>query len=158
MDDLLVFERLRGRISGAVYVREDEGYEDVRCGVAWNGRKPNKYPLALILAQCQEDVMVVVSFARENRLSISCKTGGHSHSVCFLQEDCILLDLSKLNEIRVDAERRVVYAQPGVTSRQLNSALNDYSLAFPTGHDGEVTMAGFLLGGGLGINCSAWGG
>jgi FAD/FMN-containing dehydrogenase len=151
-------DNLHKSIKGEVYLREDNDYENSISRATWNGRIPDRRPAALVVAKCQKDVITSINFARKNSFSISCKTGGHSHSVCFLQENCILLDLSKLNELKVDPNRRVAYVQPGVTSAQLNSSLSSFSLAFPTGHDGDVTMAGFLLGGGLGINCAAWGG
>ncbi|VVP61564.1 hypothetical protein PS870_06373 [Pseudomonas fluorescens] len=148
----------RQQLHGEVVFHDDESYEYRRCGASWNGRNPRRYPDVLVFADCADDVIATVQYARKNGKHISCKTGGHSHSVCFLQANCILLDFSRLNALHVNIKHKTVYVEAGVTSRQLDETLATYALAFPTGHDGAVTMAGFLLGGGLGINCAAWGG
>ena len=77
---------------------------------------------------------------------------------CFLRNAGVLLDLSALQDIKIDPSRRLAQVQPGVSSRQLSAALALHGLAFPTGHGGDVGLSGFLLGGGLGVNFRAWGG
>ena len=86
------------------------------------------------------------------------KGTGHSYSGIFLQNGGILLDLSLLDHLEIHPEQQIAVAGPCVTSAQLNEALARHELAFPTGHGGSVELGGFLLGGGLGINCDAWGG
>lgn len=124
----------------------------------WNGRSFERYPEYIVKAASEADVARTVDFARTHGLSISVKGGGHSYSGCFLREGGILLDLSAMQEITIDASDRLAIVQPGVTSRQLSQALAQHGLAFPTGHAGGVAISGFLLGGGVGINSVAWGG
>src|SRR5262249_57100226 len=52
---------------------------------------------------------------------------------------------------------RTATIQPGVSSRELTSALAEHELAFPVGHCGHVGLSGFLLSGGLGWNSGVWG-
>jgi FAD/FMN-containing dehydrogenase len=111
-----------------------------------------------VKAASEADVVRTVDFARTHGLSVSVRGGGHSYSGCFLREGGILLDLSAMREITVDASKRLAIVQPGVTSRQLSQALAQHDLAFPTGHAGGVAISGFLLGGGVGVNSVAWGG
>jgi len=69
----------------------------------------------------------------------------------------MLLDLSQLREVSIDPTSRTATLQPGVTSRELASALAEHELAFPVGHCGHVGLSGFLLSGGLGWNAGVWG-
>lgn len=124
----------------------------------WNGRSFARYPDCIVRVDCEADVVRTIEFARTHRLPIGVRGGGHSYSGCFLREGGILLDLSGLRDIRVDTATRQAIVQPGVTSRELSEHLARHDLAFPTGHGSDVAISGFLLGGGLGINCAAWGG
>ncbi|MCR3848434.1 GNAT family N-acetyltransferase, partial [Pseudomonas aeruginosa] len=124
----------------------------------WNKRDFGRAPRALVLAEGDLHIVSAINFARNHGLKLCTKTGGHSYAGTFMQQDTLLIDLSKLDNLRVDPHECKVVAQPGVTSKQLSQSLYEYGLAFPTGHARNVTLGGFLLGGGLGINCNSWGG
>jgi len=124
----------------------------------WNGRDFRRMPALVVCASNESEVVEALNYARKNNLKVTVKTGGHSYSGSFLHHNTLLIDLANLNELEVDFENFRVKAQPGVTSQQLDEALAKYGLAFPTGHARNVALGGFLLGGGLGINCSQWGG
>ena len=70
----------------------------------------------------------------------------------------ILLDLSRMQSLSIDAKKKEAIVGLGVIGRILNERLREVNLAFPTAHCGMVAVSGFLLGGGLGINGTAWGG
>jgi len=154
-DDYRVFSR---SLDCKVRSRHHAEYASWHGSAAWNGRRFERYPEYIIRAASVSDVVHTVFFARSHGLSIGIKGTGHSYAGCFLQQDGILLDLSLLNELEIVPDRNLAIAGPGVTSAQLTHALSPWGLAFPTGHGGSVGLGGFLLGGGLGINCDAWGG
>ncbi|MBC2655835.1 GNAT family N-acetyltransferase [Pseudomonas sp. MSSRFD41] len=124
----------------------------------WNGRDFRRMPSMVVCVKNESEVVEAINYARKNNLKVTVKTGGHSYAGSFLHNNTLLIDLANLNELEVDFENHRVTAQPGVTSQQLNEVLAEYDLAFPTGHARNVMLGGFLLGGGLGINCSQWGG
>ncbi|MFD4838956.1 FAD-binding oxidoreductase [Achromobacter sp. NPDC058515] len=153
-----VFREYSIKTEGRVRSRHHPEYADWHKQTTWNGRSFARYPAYIVKACSEADVVQAVEFARSRRLRISVRGGGHSYSGCFLREGGILLDLSALREISIDTSARRAIVQPGVTSRELSVRLARDNLAFPTGHGSEVAISGFLLGGGLGINCAAWGG
>lgn len=153
-DDFRTFPRL---LEGKARSRHHAEYAGWHASACWNGRRFDRFPEYIVRAQSLADVANTIQFARSHRLSISVRGNGHSYTGCFMHDSGILLDVSALKQIEIDAAGERASVQPGVTSRQLSAALAPYGLAFPTGHGGDVGLSGFLLGGGLGINFRAWG-
>lgn len=153
-DDFRTFPRL---MEGKARSRHHAEYAGWHAGACWNGRRFERFPEYIVRAQSLADIANTIDFARTHRLSISVRGNGHSYAGCFMHDSGILLDVSALKEVEVDAAGGCASVQPGVTSRLLSAALARYGLAFPTGHGGDVGLSGFLLGGGLGINFRAWG-
>jgi FAD/FMN-containing dehydrogenase len=152
------FRTFPSTLQGKARSRHHPEYAKWHKETTWNGRSFERYPEYIVRAGIDADIIRTVDFARSHGLSISVRGGGHSYGGCFLREGGILLDLSTMQEISVDATSSCAIVQPGVTSSQLSEALSEHGLAFPTGHGGGVAISGFLLGGGLGINSTAWGG
>jgi FAD/FMN-containing dehydrogenase len=125
---------------------------------AWNQREFGRTPEMIVRAQSIEDVADTLRFAGRHRHPLAVRAGGHSYGGCFLRNNSILLDISALDELEVDPRNATAIIGPGVTARVLSAALQRHGLAFPTGHGGNVALSGFLLGGGMGINATAWGG
>ena len=146
-----------GNLDGSVVWRGDKDYEPTRRSMLWNERKPSRFPELIVTAASEEDVVGTVRFARSRGLKIAVRAGGHSWCGSPLREGGVLIDLSQLRELSVDPASRTARLQPGVTSRELASALAEHELAFPVGHNGHVGMSGFLLSGGLGWNSGQWG-
>jgi FAD/FMN-containing dehydrogenase len=150
--------RLATRIRGSVVARGTPAYEPWRQSLIWNYRKFRRFPDVIVQAADEDDVVAAVNFARENKLQVTSRSGGHSWSGCFLRDGGVLIDVSRLQSIEVDRARREARVQPGVIGRALNARLAEDGLAFPTAHCGMVPISGFLMGGGLGLNSVAWGG
>ncbi len=154
-DDYRAFPRL---LQGKARSRHHAEYAGWHRSACWNGRDFDRFPEFIVRAQSVSDIVHTIDFARSHRLSVSVRGSGHSYSGCFMRDSGILLDVSRLDAIEVDAAARRAAVQPGVTGLALSHALAGHGLAFPTGHSGRVGLGGFLLGGGLGINFRAWGG
>jgi FAD/FMN-containing dehydrogenase len=151
-------ETFASTVSGRVSSRLSADYEPVRRGLVWNGRPPERYPQLIVEAHSTADVVLSVNFARRHGLLVSARGTGHSYSAVFLCDGGLLLDLSRLNDIAVNRPVCQVSVGAGAKSGQISTMLAQEGLAFPVGHDADVGIGGFLLGGGLGINCAAWGG
>jgi FAD/FMN-containing dehydrogenase len=134
---------LRGQLLSA----DDDGYDRAR--KLWNGmfdRRP------ALIARCAgaADVIRAVSFARDNRLAVAVRGGGHSfpgHSVC---DGGLVIDLSAMKAIRVDPRTRTAQAQAGVKWIEFDHETQAFGLATTGGTDGDTGIAGLTLGGGLG--------
>jgi len=140
-------EELRFRFRGEVICPGDEGYESGRH--VWNGsfdRRP-----ALIVRPADEvDVINAVRFARERGLTPAVRGGGHSvagHSTC---DGGIVVDLSAMNSVRIDPERRIARVQAGATWGEYAEQAQVYGLATSSGDTASVGVGGLTLGGGIG--------
>jgi FAD/FMN-containing dehydrogenase len=136
-----------GRISGGVLREGQAGYEEARH--VWNGRIDRKPAL---IARClhSEDVALAVRFARTHNILVSVRGGGHNVGGTAVCERGLMIDLSGMKAIRVDAEARRVVVEPGVRWKELDTATQPYGLAVPGGQHSEVGVAGYTLGGGIG--------
>jgi FAD/FMN-containing dehydrogenase len=151
-----LLEPLRQSVSGIVISREDPSYAAAREQLLWNARKPARFPEVIVGATSVEDVQAAVRFARDNDLKVTARGGGHHWSGVALQEG-VVVDLSALNVVKVDAPSRIAEVGPGVDNRNLARALAEQGFAFPVGHCPTVPLSGYLLGGGFGWNAGAWG-
>jgi FAD/FMN-containing dehydrogenase len=138
---------LKSRLAGIVLLPGEEGYETAR--QVWNGlidRRP------AVIARCatDTDVIAAVDFAREHRLLVAVRGGGHNvagHGTC---DHGLVIDLSLMKGIEVDAQQRLARADGGVLWKELDQATQVYGLATPGGLFSETGIAGLTLGGGFG--------
>jgi FAD/FMN-containing dehydrogenase len=142
---------------GRLLRRGEPDYESARLGAVWNERKPDRYPAAIVLATSDRDVVAAVKLAIAEQLRISIRSGGHSWVGNGVRDDVLLIDLSELRGVEVDAAARTAAVRPATRGPELLEALAEYGLFFPTGHASTVGIGGFALGGGYGWNSRSWG-
>ncbi|WP_433616675.1 FAD-binding oxidoreductase [Dactylosporangium sp. CA-139114] len=133
--------------TGEVLSASDPGYEAAR--TIWNAdvmRRP-----ALIL-RCRNagDVVGALAFARRRGLEVSVRGGGHNIAGTALCDDGVMIDLSLMRGVDVDAARRRAVAAPGATWLDLDGATQLAGLATPGGVVSSTGVAGLTLGGGFG--------
>src|SRR5690606_24432017 len=87
---------------------------------------------------------------RDHGLLLSVRGGGHNVAGSAVCDDGLMIDLSRMKEIQVDAQRRRATAQPGVVVGELDRATQPFGLAVPGGIVSATGMAGLALGGGFG--------
>ena len=144
-------------MSGDIFWRNDAGYEQARRSAVANGRKPDRFPDVIVRAKSDGDVVAAVQLAKQHGLKIGIRSGGHSWAASFLRNGGMLLDLSQMNGFSVDAGARTAMVQPALKGSDLNRALLEDRLFFPSGHCMPVSLGGFLLQGGFGWNSRLWG-
>lgn len=115
----------------------------------WNGAV-EKRPAAVVRCEGTRDVAAVLCYARQNGYPVSVKGGGHDWGGRSLVDDGIVIDLSGLKSITVDATRQVATVGGGVLSGELVDAADPHGLVPVTGTARDVGLAGFTLGGGYG--------
>ena len=141
-------DRLRSGFSGAILTAADgERYDDVR--VAYNAMFDRR-PVVIARAASAADVTHAIGYARENRLTIAVRGGGHSVAGHSTIEGGLLLDLGHMNGIEVDPVARMARVQPGVLWGELDSATQAHGLATTGGRMSTTGVAGFVLGSGSG--------
>lgn len=137
--------------------RGDAGFDVALLGTSFNGRDPGRRPQVIVQANTVDDVIAAVNEARASGLRVSLCSGGHSWAQNHLRDDALLIDLSRLNAIAIDAGARTASIGPGCEGAALNRALAKQKLFFPTPHAPDVAMGGFLLQGGFGWGSRALG-
>lgn len=131
-------------------VREDAAYETARRDAVWNALKPHRYPSAIVLAESERDVADAVRYAAARGLRVKARSGGHSWTASSVRDGALLIDLSRMNGVTFDPSTRIATVEPGARGRDLNGALAEHGLFFPSGHCPTVGLGGFLLQGGWG--------
>ena len=148
---------LQKRLQGRVVPLGAKDYEGNRRAMAWSAVKPERFPDAIVRVKTEADVREAIRFAGQRNLRVAVRGGGHNWHNPALRQGGLLLDLSGLHRLQVDARHHTAIIQPGVTGATLMANLAPHGLAFPIGHSPEVRMSGFLLNGGLGWNYGVWG-
>jgi FAD/FMN-containing dehydrogenase len=140
-------EGLKTKVKGHVLLPDDPSYDEVR--KIWNAmidRRP------AVIVQCAEadDVPPIITFARENGLEISIRGAGHNIAGNALCDNGVMMDLSTMTNVRVDAQKRRAYVEPGATLADFDKAAQAHGLATPVGINSTTGIAGLTLGGGFG--------
>jgi FAD/FMN-containing dehydrogenase len=138
---------LRSALKGEVLSPRDGGYDSARrIFNAMVDRRP------ALIARCAAtaDVVACVRFAREHELAVAVRGGGHSLAGLSLCDGGLVIDLSPMKEIRVDAPARRAKAQAGLTLGEFDRATHAAGLATTMGVAPTTGIAGLTLGGGLG--------
>ena len=141
-----------GTFTGAFLPRGSDGYEQARLAAVWNERKPDRHPDAILIAADDRDVCEAVRYAAAREMGISVRSGGHSWIGNGVRDGGLLIDLSALDDVVIDRERRKAAVRPAVRGTDFNALLAAEGLVFPSGHCPSVGVGGFLLGGGYGWN------
>jgi len=134
-------------LSGQVLLSGNPEYDTAR--TIWNGMH-DKHPALIARCMSAEDVRHAVTFARERELLVAVRGGGHSwpgKSVC---EGGLMIDLSQMNTVRVDPDRRSAFAQGGALLNGLDVAARQHGMITTAGVVSHTGVAGFTLGGGFG--------
>jgi hypothetical protein len=105
-----------------------------------------------LIARCrsEQDVAAMVGFARRHDLVVAVRGGGHNGAGLGVVDDGVVIDLSLLNEVGVDAGSRTVRAGGGCTLAQVDAATHKSGLAVPAGIISTTGVGGLTLGGGIG--------
>ncbi len=138
---------LADALEGDLLSTEHPEYEATRR--VWNAMFDRR-PALVARCQTEADVVRAVQFAREHSLLLSVRGGGHSlpgHSVC---DGGMMVDLSAMKGVQIDAKQRMAWAGPGLVWGELDAATQAHGLAVTGGQISHTGVAGLTLGGGMG--------
>ncbi|SFB91888.1 FAD/FMN-containing dehydrogenase [Halobiforma haloterrestris] len=125
----------------------DEEYDEVR--TVWNAMIDRRLEM-IVRCTGTADVVSAVEFAVDNDLPISVKAGGHNIAGRAVADGCLMVDLSKMNSVRVDPDAKTARVEPGVVLNELDHETQAFGLATPVGYNSTTGVAGLTLGGGWG--------
>ena len=138
---------LKSSMRGDVIEQRDASYDTAR--KVYNAvidRRPR------LIARCGDvaDVIAAVNFGRENNLVVSIRGGGHNFPGLSVCDDGLVIDLSRMNYVRVDPKKRTVLAGGGAVLGDVDHAAHAFGLAVPAGILSTTGVGGLTLGGGIG--------
>ncbi len=140
-------KEFRSSLTGSLLVASNDGYDQARR--VWNGAF-DRHPALIARCKSTADVVKAVQFARTHSMLTAVKGGGHSISGQSTCDGGLMIDLSPLKEIQIDASQRTAAAQPGVLLAELDLKTASHGLVTTLGTASDTGIAGLTLGGGQG--------
>jgi FAD/FMN-containing dehydrogenase len=141
-------QELRAGVCGEVIGPDDSGYDAART-VFFRGI--DRRPAAIARVSDSAEVSRVVSLARDSGAELAVRSGGHSRAGYGVTDGGIVLDLSAMQAVDVDAEGRIAWAETGLTAGRYTRATGEHGLTTGLGDTGSVGIGGITLGGGVGF-------
>jgi FAD/FMN-containing dehydrogenase len=138
----------RFRVRGEVLTPADPGYDAAR---HVHNLAIDRTPALIVKVQDAADVSRSVRFARTHGLPIAVRSGGHSIPGYSVNDGGLVIDMSAMNDVRIDAEQRMAWAQPGALAGAFAEEAQKHGLAVPFGDASSVGVGGITLGGGIGF-------
>lgn len=117
--------------------------------MVWNGmvaRKPG------LIARCADaaDIQNIVRSASHAGIVTAVRCGGHSLAGFSTCEDGLVIDLSRMRQVKVDENARRAKFEGGCLLSSVDQATQRAGLVFPAGVVSHTGAAGLVLGGGTG--------
>lgn len=140
-------DNLAATLRGRLITKTDSDYDNIRS--IWNGMI-DRHPS--LIAQCRgaADVINCIQFINETNSDFSIRSGGHHIAGNCIQDNGLMIDLSTMNSVFVDSEKRIAYVEPGATLGDIDHETQQFGLATSLGINSTTGIAGLTLGGGFG--------
>jgi FAD/FMN-containing dehydrogenase len=146
--DPVLTQAFESRLLGSLVRPGDDKYDESRqlMNMFHDG-----HPAYIVRAADVADVLYAVNFAREQKLPITVRSGGHSIPGYSMADDSVVVDLSGMKRVSVNPKKRTLRAQPGATTADVLAATQPHGLALSTGDTASVGLGGLTTGGGIGF-------
>jgi FAD/FMN-containing dehydrogenase len=146
--DTRILARLRDDVKGTIIGPDDARYDDAR-SVYFTAL--DRRPAAVVHPADPADIVRAMEITRDAGLPLSVRCGGHSpagHGVC---HDGIVLDLSALRTLDIEAEGRTAWVGAGMTAGEYTAVTAQHGLVTGFGDAPSVGIGGITLAGGVGF-------
>jgi hypothetical protein len=147
-------EELQGSLRGALLMPGNAGYDTSRA--IWNAMI-DRHPALIARCEGAADVSSAITFARERNLLVSVRGGGHSISGKSVCEGGLMIDMSNMNSVHVDQDKRTARADGGCLEGHIDHETSIHELATTGGIVSHTGAGGLTLGGGYGRVCRHFG-
>jgi FAD/FMN-containing dehydrogenase len=140
-------EGLASAVKGRVVEAGAPNYDESR---ALYNAMIDKRPAAIAYCVDEADVAAALRYGIEHGLTIAVRGGGHNGGGLGSVDDGLVIDLSQMNAIEVDAGARVARVGGGALLKDVLEATHQHGLTVPVGIIGTTGVGGLTLGGGMG--------
>jgi FAD/FMN-containing dehydrogenase len=137
---------LAEHVTGEIIAPDHPDYDAARR--VWNGMI-DKRPAAIARCSDADDVANAVRFAVDHGLPLAVRGGGHNVAGTAVCDDGVVVDLSAMRGVHIDASRRTVHVQGGATWADVDRITAPLGLATTGGVVSETGVAGLALSGGV---------
>jgi FAD/FMN-containing dehydrogenase len=138
---------LRSNMRGTVALPGEDGYDAAR--TIWNAMVDRR-PGLVVRCLGAADVINSVKLARDEKLLVAVRSGGHNIAGNAVCDGGLLIDLSLMKSVRVDPASCTARVEPGATLADFDKEAQAFGLATPLGINSTTGVAGLTLGGGFG--------
>lgn len=142
-----ILQAFKGGFAGTVLAPDDPAFDETR--KIWNAMIDRR-PGLIVRCSGTADVVQAVRFARQHQFLVSVRGGGHNIAGLAVCEGGLMIDLSLMKGVWVDAAARTARAQPGCTLGNLDRETQLHGLAAVLGFVSATGIAGLTVGGGFG--------
>jgi len=139
--------RLAGQLRGELLLPGGHGYDDARLGY---NRLHDRCPAVVVRPADGGDIARALELATSAGLEVAVRSGGHSLAGYGTTEGGVLIDLSAMHAIHIDAAAQVAWVEAGTIAGQLTAATVAHGRVVPFGDSPDVGVGGITLGGGVG--------
>lgn len=136
------FADLREKIDGTVSMPGDAGYATAVS--IWNGVIQRR-PAVVVSCSSTDDVVAALGSARACGLEVSVRGGGHGYAGHCVCDGGVMIDLTPMKSISVDASARRAVCGGGTTWGELDAATQEYGLAVPGGFISTTGVVGLVV-------------
>jgi FAD/FMN-containing dehydrogenase len=138
---------LKGTLRGDLIEPDSPRYDEVR--KVYNGMI-DKRPRAIAMCLDVADVSAAVLAGADHGLPVAIRGGGHNAGGLGICNDGLVIDLSPMKQVDVDATAKTVRVQGGALWHDVDAATHAHGLAVPAGIISTTGVGGLSLGGGIG--------
>jgi hypothetical protein len=142
-----LFTELSTALQGQVVLPGQHLYEE--SVKLWNAAVKTR-PAIIAFCKNAMDVVSAVSIAAAHHCRLTVKGGGHDWSGLALVENGLVLDLSLMRGVSIDADKKEALIEGGATAGDLLAAADLFNLVAVTGAGSTIGMAALTMGGGYG--------
>lgn len=147
------YSTLKQHLGASLILPGEIGYETHRR--AWN-RLFDHHPAAIARCRGVSDVIAAVNFARDTSALVSIRGGGHSYAGKSSNDGGLVIDLSLMDDLRIDPSTKTLRAGPGTKWDAVIREAGVFGLAVPSAPP-QTGVSGVTLGGGVGLLSRKWG-
>ena len=140
-------EKFRSSLHGPLLAPNSPGYDQAR--TIWNAMI-DRHPGLIVRCTEVSDVVQAVRFARDNRMTLAVRGGGHNIAGTALCDGGLCIDLTPMRAVHVDPLTRTARVGAGATLADFDRDAQAHALATPLGINSTTGVAGLTLGGGFG--------
>src|SRR5256885_12926925 len=110
----------------------------------------DKRPAAIAYCADEADVAAALGYGIEHGLRIAVRAGGHNGGGLGSVDDGLVIDLSQMNAIEVDAQAKMARVGGGALLKDVLDATHQHGLTVPVGIIGTTGVGGVTAPGGVG--------